>query len=194
MNNNLNKDSYYIGYILKDNVNSLNTIQNILDSPKFELDNIKKIEKLHTPLIYLGNMNESLAEQFINYLNNLFMSIIQENDNLKSFYTKLDVIKINKTCAVIMNYENELLKNKIVPFLKKFGTDHIIDSNYLDPILLYIPLVNFTCNNFEETKESILNSIYTPNNNEFLIKSIDIYKKNEYNDLTLISSYPFDNY
>ena len=76
----MDNNSYYIGYIFNDNnnLNSLKTIQNILSNPKFELDNFESIDELHSPLIYLGNMEDSLAHEFINYLNNLFMAIIQK--------------------------------------------------------------------------------------------------------------------
>ena len=188
----MENSSYYIGYIFNENnnINSLKTIQNILSSSKFDLQNYEKNDELHSPLIYLGNMNDKLANQFINYLNNLFMAVIQKNKILKCNYTNLDVVKVNDKCGLIINYENEILRKKIIPFLKKFGTDHILDTNYQDPLLLYIPLINFTCNNYDETKKLILENVYSPINNNFLINSINIYKKNDHNELTLISSYP----
>lgn len=189
----MEKESYYIGYIFKNNqINNLKNIQNILNNKKYNLKNIINSNKFHTPFIYLGDFNEFIANDFINYLNNLFMVIIQENNNLKCNFTKLDVVNIDNTNGVIMNYNNDILKNKIIPFIKKYGTDNIIDTNYKDNILLYIPIIKFDTNNFENNKNKLLNSIYIPNNNEFIIKSIDIYKKNKNNDIILISSYPFE--
>ena len=191
----MNNNSYYIGYMFNDNNNtkSLKKIQNILSNPKFQLDNFENIDQLHSPLIYLGNMEDTIAHEFINYLNNLFMAVIQKNNQLKCDFTNLDIVKIDENCGLILNYENELLKNKIVPFLKKFGIDPILNTNYLDPVILYVPLVNFTCNNYEETKQLILDSVYSPKNAEFIIDSLNIYKKNNHNELTLVSSYPFSN-
>jgi hypothetical protein len=72
--------SYYLGYVFKNNtINSLNTIQNILnnDNEKFEIFNVKMNEQLHCPLIYLGDITDSLVNNFTNYLNNLLMVVIQ---------------------------------------------------------------------------------------------------------------------
>ena len=189
----MDNNSYYIGYIFNENnnTNSLKTIQNILSDSKFQLENFESVDQIHSPLIYLGNLNNELIHDFVNYLNNLLMTVINKNNELKCNYTDLDVIKINQSCGLILNYENDLLKNKIIPFLKKYGIDPILNTNYLDPVLLYIPLVNFTCNNFNETKELILNNVYAPKNKEFVIDSINIYQKNNHNELKLVSSYPF---
>ena len=54
----MDSNSYYIGYIFNENnnINSLETIQNILSDSKFELENFKSVEQIHSPLIYLGNL------------------------------------------------------------------------------------------------------------------------------------------
>lgn len=186
--------SYYLGYVFKnDTINSLNTIQNILnnDNEKFGIFNVKMSEQLHCPLIYLGNLTDSLVNNFSNYLNNLLMVIIEENNDLNCYLTNIDVISLNEKNGVIINYKNDLLTQKIIPFLKKFGTDNIIETNYLDEVSLYIPLIDFDTHNFELSKNNILTNIYNPTNKLFNIQSIDIYKKNDNDELTLISSYPF---
>lgn len=186
--------SYYIGYVFKNNtINSLNTIQNILnnDNDKFEIFNVKMSEKLHCPLIYLGDITDTLANHFISYLNNLLMVIIEENNDLNCELTNFEVISLNNQNGVIINYKNDLLTQKIIPFLKKFGTDHIIETNYLDQNSLFIPLIEFDTHNLQSSKNNILSNIYSPNNKLFTIQSIDIYKKNENNELNIISSYPF---
>jgi hypothetical protein len=188
--------SYYLGYVFKNNtINALNSIQKILnnENEKFEIFNVKMYEKTHCPLIYLGNINDSLVNHFTNYLNNLLLVIVKENKDLNCELTNIDVIHLNNQNGVIINYKNDLLSHKIIPFLKKFGTDHIIETNYLDQTPLYIPLIDFNTNNFEVSKNIILSNIYSPTNKLFDIHSIDIYKKNENNEITIVSSFPFSN-
>jgi len=186
-------NTYYIGYIFKDeSINSLKTIQSLLQNPSYNLHNINVNKKLYTNFIKLGKITDKLATEFINYLNTIFLAIHQENKVLNCEFTSFELLEKDGNCVFEINYKNNILENKIVPFIKKFGTDHIIETYYKDPVHLNIELMTFNTDNFSQTKSDILNKIYLPRNREFPMKSIDIYKISENDELTLITSYPFN--
>ena len=183
MNSNSETNSYFIGYIFKDEMKPLSAMQHKISQDV----NVAKVLPLHSPFIYLGKLKEELANQFLQYLNPLFLAIVENNGPLHSTLKSFKFIKMNHKYYFVICYENKHLENHIIPFLKKYGTDHIIETHYLDKNHLYIPL---TMSN--DMNEDIKDIVHIPYNPNFEIDSIDVYKINKYNEISVVTTYPLE--
>ena len=197
---NSSKNHYFIGTIInsQDTINQLCVLQNVLKNKKFGIDHFFPYDKFYSGFIYLGYIENNVAQIITNYLNPLFLAITEEIGQIECEYTGFEYYHKNNIEAINILYDCKMIRDIIVPYLINCGinnfTDNKIDSNIVNK--LFIPLISIDKikNNNTNILDDNIKQLYLPRNKKFFIETIDVLSGIPIlNNVRIVSSYPLKN-